>query len=178
MKRLTFIAAVGVAACLLSCRTQKTMTDADLNSTLSYADTTKTVVDTDIHKRIDTDTTQTAATYEGVGVIEFVDGGGKVSIDSTGIVILGVKNIKSRRKGSFVQKKSAVKKVDEVAAHREQLSGVKVDRTRHEKHTEKKEPARKWYETALARLGLGVCIAILILWLSLCLKKKFFKLSD
>lgn len=173
MKRLTLIAAVGVAACLLSCRTQKTMTGADLNSTLSYVDTTKTVADTGIHKRIYTDTAKTAATYDGVGVIEFVEGGGKVSIDSTGIVILdGVKNIQSRHKGSFAQKKSAVKKVDEVAAHREQLSGVKVDRTQHEKYTERKEPAQKWYETALARLGLGVCIAALIWLMFLYLRRK------
>ncbi len=34
-------------------------------------------------------------------------------------------------------------------------------------------PAQKWYETALARLGLGVCIAALMWLLFLYIKRKF-----
>lgn len=174
MKRLTLIAAAGVAACLFSCRTQNAVTTTDRDSNLSYADTTKTVADTAGRKQIDTDTTKTAVNYEGVGLIEFVEGGGKVSIDSAGNVTFeGVKNIKGQRKGNIAQDKGVTRKVEEAAGHREQLNGVAADQTQREKRTEKKTPAQKWYETAFARIGLGVCIAALMWLLFLYLKRKF-----
>lgn len=174
MKRLTLIAAAGVAACLFSCRTQNAVTTTDRDSNLSYADTTKTVADTAGRKQIDTDTTKTAVNYEGVGLIEFVEGGGKVSIDSAGNVTFeGVKNIKGQRKGNIAQDKGVTRKVEEAAGHREQLNGVAADQTQREKRTEKKAPAQKWYETAFARIGLGVCIAALMWLLFLYLKRKF-----
>lgn len=174
MKRLTLIAAVGVVACLFSCRTQKTVTSTDRDSSLSYADTTKTVADTIGHKQTTTDTTKTAAAYEGVGVIEFVEGGGKVSIDSAGNVTFeGVKNIKGQHKGSIAQNKGVTQKAEETAGHREQLNGVTADQSQREKRTEEKAPAQKWYETVLARLGLGVCIAALMWLLFLYIKRKF-----
>lgn len=174
MKRLTLIAAVGIAACLFSCRTQRGVTTTDRNSSLSYADTTKTIADTAGRKQIDTDTTKTTVNYEGVGVIEFVEGGGTVSIDSAGNVTFeGVKNIKGQRKGSIAQDKGVTRKGEEAAGHREQLNGVKADQTQREKRTAEKTPARKWYETTLARLGLGVCIAALMWLLFLYLKRKF-----
>lgn len=174
MKRLMILAATGIAVCLFSCRTQKAVTATDQNSTLSYADTTKIVADTTGRTQNDTDTTKTAATYEGVGLIEFVEGGGKVSIDSAGNVTFeGVKNIKGRRKGSIAQDKGVAHEVKETTGHHEQLNGVKADQTKQEKRTEEKAPAQKWYETALARLGLGVCIAALMWLLFLYLKRKF-----
>lgn len=174
MKRLRLIAVAGVAACLFSCKTHKTVTATDQSSTISFVDTTKTVADTAGRKQTDTDTTKTTVNYEGVGVIEFVEGGGKVSIDSAGNVTFeGVKNIKGQRKGNIEQDKGVTQKVEEVAGHREQLNGVKADQTQREKRTEEKPPARKWYETALARLGLGVCIAVLMWLIFLYLKRKF-----
>lgn len=174
MKRLTLIVAVGVVACLFSCRTQKAVINTDRDSSLSYADTTKTVADTIGHKRTTTDTTKTAAAYEGARVIEFVEGGGKVSIDSAGNVTFeGVKNIKGQHKGSIAQNKGLTQKNEETAGHRERLNGVTSDQTQREKRTEEKAPAQKWYETALARLGLDVCIAALMWLLFLYIKRKF-----
>ena len=174
MTRLMFLVAVGVMVCLFSCRTPKSLMNTYQNSTLLYADTTKTVADTTSYKQTDIDTTRTAATYEGVGLIEFVDGGGKVSIDTAGNVTFeGVKNIKGQRKGNIAQGKGVTQKVEEVAGHREQLNGVKADQTQHEKRTEEKITAPKWYETASARIGQGVCIAALMWLLFLYLKRKF-----
>lgn len=165
---------MGATTCILSCRTQKAVTATDQNSTLSYADTTKIVVDSTGRTQNDTDTTKTASIYEGVGFIEFVKGGDKVSIDSAGNVTFeGVRNIKGRRKGSIAQDKGVAHEIKETAGHREQLNGVKADQTQHEKRTEEKAPAQKWYETALARLGLGVCIAALMWLLFLYIKRKF-----
>lgn len=164
---------MGAAAGLLSCRTQKIVANTDRDSVLSYSDTTKAVADTASHKRTDTDTTKTAAAYEGAGVIEFVDGGGKVSIDTAGNVTFeGVKNIKGRHKGTIEQDNGVSRKSEETAAHREQSNGLKADQTRHEKRNEEKTPARKWYETTFARIGQGVCIAAILWLLFLYLKRK------
>lgn len=173
MKRLLLIAAVGVAGCLYSCKTHKTVTASDLNAAQSYVDTTKTVADTAGRKQTNTDITKKRVAYESVGVIEFVEGGGKVSIDRAGNVTFdGVKNVKGQRKGSIAQDKGISQKTEETAGHSEQLNGVRSDQAKQIKQTEEKTPTQKWYETALARLGLGVCIAALLWVLFLYLHRK------
>lgn len=174
MRKLTLFAAGVIAACLFSCRTHKTVTATDQSSTISYVDTTKTVADTAGRKQTNTDTTKNRVVYEGVGVIEFVESGGKVSIDKAGNVTFdGVKNVKGQHKGSIAQDKGVSQKTEETAGHSEQLNGVRADQAKQVKQTEEKTPARKWYETALARIGQGVCIAALMWLLFLYLKRKF-----
>lgn len=174
MKRLLLIAAVGVAGSLYSCKTHKTVTTSDLDVTQSYIDTTKTVADTAGRKQTNTDTTKNRIDYEGVGVIEFVEGGGKVSIDKAGNVTFdGVKNVKGQHKGSIAQDKGVSQKTEETAAHREQLNGVGADQSQREKRTQETTPAQKWYDTMFARIGLGVCIAAILWMLFLYLKRKF-----
>ncbi len=166
---------VAIAALfMISCRANRSISDIGYSQELSYADTTKIVVDTIGRKRTDTDTTKTTAIYEDVGLIEFVESGGKVSIDSAGNVTFeGVKKVKTQHKGSIAQDKGVNHHVEEAAGHREQLNGVEADQTRHEKRIEEKRPSAKWYETAFARLGQGICIAALIWLLFLYLKRKF-----
>lgn len=165
---------MGAAAGLLSCRTQKIVANTDQSSSLSYADTTKTVADTAGRKQTNTDTTKNRVAYEGVGVIEFVEGGGKVSIDKAGNVTFdGVKNVKGQHKGSIAQDKGVSQKTEETAGHSEQLNGVRADQAKQVKHTEEKALAQKWYDTMFARIGLGVCIAALMWLLFLYLKRKF-----
>lgn len=176
MKRLLLIAAVGVgvAGCLYSCKTHKTVTASDLNAAQSYVDTTKTVADTAGRKQTNTDTTTNRVAYEGGGVIEFVEGGGKVSIDKAGNVTFdGVRNVKGQHKGSIAQDKGVSQKTEETAGHSEQLYGVRADQAKQVKQAEEKAPAQKWYDTMFARIGLGVCIAALMWLLFLCLKRKF-----
>lgn len=164
---------MAAAACLLSCRTQKIGTTTDQSSEASYIDTTKTVTDSARYIQTDTDTTRTSATYEGVGVIEFVGTGGKVSIDTAGnITFEGVRNIRGRRKGTAAQEKGSARNIDQTAGHLEQLKGMAAGHSRSEKRAEEKTPAQKWYETALARIGRAVCIALLLWLLFLYLKRK------
>lgn len=174
LELIAYMAIVLMTVILIcSCSTQKSVTNTDRNSSLSYADTTKIVADTTGYKQTDTDTTKTVATYEGIGLIEFVDGGGKVSIDSAGNVTFeGIKNIKGKHKGSIAQGKGIIRNAEETSGHREQLNGIKVDQTQREKRTEEKTPAQRWYETAFARIGQGVCIAALMWLLFLYLKRK------
>lgn len=173
MRKLTLFSAGVITACLFSCRTHKTVTATDQSSTISFVDTTKLVSDIATHKVNTIDTTKTAATYEGGGMIEFVEGGGKVNIDPSGNVTLeGVKNIKGQHKGSTAQEKGVTQQVEDTAGHREQATGVEAKQENQQKRTEEKTPAQKWYETALARLGLGVCIAVLLWVLFLYLRRK------
>lgn len=173
MKQILLITALCAVACLLSCRTHKTVTATDRDSAMSYVDTTVTTADTFGLRQTDTDTTRTAATYESDGLIEFVDGGGKVTFDSTGAITFdGVMMIRGHHGGAFTLDRGISRQAEETAAHREQLNGVASDTTSHENRAEEKAPARKWYDTILARLGLGVCIAALIWLLFLYLKRK------
>ena len=173
MKRLTLIAAVGIEACLFSCRTQKAVTTIDQDSSLSYVDTTKTAADTASHKVNAIDTTKITTAFEGNNVIEFVEGGGKVSIDPAGNMTLeGVKNMRGQHKGCIAQEKGVSQQVEDTAAYHEQVNGVEAKKTDRQKCTEEKTTAKKWYETALARLGLGVCIAALLWVLFLYLRRK------
>lgn len=174
MKTLLMIAATCVAACLFSCRPQKSVTNINRDNILSYTDTTTTETDTTGLKQTNTDTTKTAVNYEGGGVIEFVEGGGKVCINSAGNVTFeGIKTIKGQHKENISQDKGVTRTVEETVGHREWLNSVKAGQTQREKRSEEKTSAQKWYETALARLGLGVCIAVLMWLISLYLKRKF-----
>ena len=114
-----------------------------------------------------------AAAFEGRKLIEFVEGGGKVNIAPDGNVTLeGVKSIKSQRKGSVAQDKGVSQQVEDTAGHHEQANGIQAEQNDQQKYTEEMTPAQKWYETALARLGLGVCIAALLWVLFLYLRRK------
>lgn len=173
MRKLTLFAAGVIAACLFSCRTHKTVTATDQSSTISFVDTTKLVDDTASHKVNTIDTTKTATAFEGSGMIEFVEGGGKVNIAPDGNVSLeGVKNIKGQHKGNVAQDKGVSQQVEDTAGHHEQANGIQAEQNDQQKRTEEKTPAQKWYETALARLGLGVCIAALLWVLFLYLRRK------
>lgn len=171
MSRLLFCMAA--AACLLSCRTQKAVTATDQRSEVSYVDTTQTVTATTRYTQTETDTTRTSAAYEGVGVIEFVETGGKVSIDSAGNVTFeGVRNIRGRCKGTATRENGIARHKEQTSGHVEQSKGVAADHSHIEKHTEETPPAQKWYNTAFARIGQAVCLAFLLWLLFLYLKRK------
>lgn len=171
MRRLLFC--IVAAACLLSCRTQKAITTTDHNSAARYVDTTITSTDSARNIQTDTDTTSTSVSYEGVGVIDFVETGGKVSIDTAGnITFEGVRNIRGRRKGTAVQEKGSTRDIEQTAGRIKQSKGVAADHSRSEKRTEETPPAPKWYNTAFARIGQAVCLAFLLWLLFLYLKRK------
>lgn len=171
MRRLLFC--MVAAVCLLSCRTQMAVTTTDQSSEASYVDTTKTVTNSARYIQTDTDTTRTSATYEGVGVIDFVETGGKVSIDSAGnITFEGVRNIRGRRKGTAAQKEGSARNIEQTAGHLEQSKGVVADHSRSEKRTEETPPTPKWRSTIFARIGQAVCLAFLLWLLFLYLKRK------
>ena len=128
------------------CRTKKVVTDE--SSTVSLIDTTKTAADSLTAAHDLTDTTKTTQTEEESEVVEFVDGGGTITIDTI---------------------------ADEVSqVHNEQANGIKADesKTSHgESETKIEKPV--WYQTVLAKIGGLCCIAALLWALFLYLKRKF-----
>lgn len=172
MKRLTLLAAVSMAVCLFSCRSKQAIV-TDSNNVVSITDTTKVVSDTATYRHTETDTTKTAGHYEGGGMVEFVEGGGKVSIDTAGnVTIEGVKNIKGAHRGSLTQDKGITQTEDKASGHTEKLNGVTNDRTDHIKQAEEKKQSKTWYEEIFISVGALCCIALLMWVLFLYLKQK------
>ena len=107
--------------------------------------------------------------------IEFVDGGGTVTIDSTGNVTLsGVKSIKGNFKQKAKEEKGITQADESVSTHNSKHGGIGLieSENRHEMKESKAE-APKWYQTILAKIGGLCCIAALIYAIFLYLKRKF-----
>lgn len=152
-----FVGAAFVAAlCMLSCRTQKVAT-TDRSSEASYVDTTKTVADSACYIQTDTDTARISADVEDAGIIEFIEGGGKVSIDSTGnVVIEGVRNIRSRHRGNIAQEKGSARSIEQTAGRIKQLKGVSADQTSNEKR-----PMTRWQQAKMDFGGAAIGATVL-----------------
>lgn len=161
--------------CLIfaGCRTKKVITDE--SSTVSLIDTTKTAADSLTATRNITDKTKTTQTEEENDQVEFVNGGGTITIDTAGNVTLsGVKSYKGNRKAAQHEERG-ITIADEVShVHNEQANGIKSDesKTSHEESNTKTEKP-VWYQTVLAKIGRLCCIAALLWVLFLYLKRKF-----
>ena len=84
-----------------------------------------------------------------------------------------MKNIKGAHRGSLIQDKGITQTEDKTSGHTEQLNGVTAEQTNRHKAEEKEKPTvTKWYNTMFARIGQGVCIALLMWLLFLYLKRK------
>lgn len=173
MKLYLHLIAAFAAISLFSCKAKKAIV-TDTTQSVEYADTTKVIENLIKQTNETTDTTKTAAGYENRGEVEFIEGGGKVTIDSTGNMILeGVKAIRGHGKGAIIQANGITEKKDSIDRHREQANGIQARRNDATKQTDTKPEQPKWYETMFMRIGLGVCIAALMWLLFLYLKRKF-----
>lgn len=172
MKPPIILIAAFAAVCLISCKAHKAVVTESVEN-LQRTDTTKTTIDTLTHRQQTTDTTKTAATFEGGGMVEFVEGGGKVTIDSAGNVTLsGVKGIRGHRKADIAQVNGKADNVEQTAGHRDQANGIMEETAKQIKQTDTKPEQTKWYNTMFARIGQGVCIAALLWLLFLYIKRK------
>lgn len=157
------IIAVLFALCAVSCRTRKQVIESETATAVSYIDTTVTVTDAVTRTLTETDTTKTAGTTESRGVVEFVDGGGSVSIDTAGNVTLnGVKRINGERLASASIENGVTRYRADVDTHSEQHNGIYTD----QQQTTRQTTEQKWHDSPFARIGVSVCIAVLI-WLYL-----------
>lgn len=155
------------------CRSHKTVIDESHNT--AFVDTTKVEADSLAQTTTSVDTTKTTTETENSAAIEFVDGGGTVTIDSAGNMTLsGVKSIKGNIKHKAKEEKG-ISQVDEsVSTHSSRHGGLGIIES-DERHVDKesKAEAPKWYQHILAKIGGLCCIAALIYALLLYLKRKF-----
>ena len=155
------------------CRSHKAVIDESHNT--AFVDTTKVEADSTSQSHQVTDTTKTETQTEQSASIEFVDGGGTVTIDSTGNVTLsGVKSIKGNFKQKAREEKGITRTDESVSTHNSKHGGIGLieSENRHETKESKAE-APKWYQTILAKIGGLCCIAALIYAIFLYLKRKF-----
>ena len=172
---------------LPACHTRRTAETVQQGSTITAIDTTHRVsdalemVDTTLttdsisaRHSIATDTTAASA------IVEFIPGGGWLSVDTAGTVTLrGVAPIRHSLSAATRHELTATathgiehRGHSATAIHNEQRAGLSTDSTFTTQTEKETTPARRWYETALIRLGLGVLIAALLYLLFLYLRRK------
>jgi hypothetical protein len=155
------------------CSSRKAVTATEIANDVSVADTAALTIDATLSTTTTVDTTKTVGKHESTDVVEFVEGGGRVNIDSAGnVTIEGVKIINSNRKSRNEQRKGITQSKDSTDTHAEQLNGVRIRDNSQIKAKETSKQATKWYDTLFVRLGQGVCIALLMWVLFLYLKRK------
>lgn len=169
----TVIAIILIVICiwfLCGCKAKQTVIKETVETITT--DTTKTTTDSTAVEINITDTTKTETTGGDSLMIEFVDTGGSVTIDSTGAVTLtGVKAI---RAGAVWQQKQQAGRTETgkiVETGKKEDKGISAKENRHTEKAEK--AARRWYENVLIRIGGLCCIAVIIWAIFLYIKRKF-----
>ena len=201
MKAVRILTVLMLIMALAGCRAKKAVIDE--SSAVVRIDTTKIAADTTGARQTvtiaaadsltttqaTTDTTKTATKQELNTVVEFVDNGGTVSIDTAGnLTLTGVKSIKGRltyekvkAKGFTHSEKTKQVAATEIAvaeestqAHTERINGTTAKEQRQSHQQRETTAVRpKWYQTVLAKIGGLCCIAVLLWLLFLYLKRKF-----
>lgn len=170
---LVIIALAIIAWLVCGCRSHKTVIDESHNT--AFVDTTKVEADSLAQTTTSVDTTKTTTETENSASIEFVDGGGTVTIDSTGNVTLsGVKSIKANFKQKAREEKGITQADESVSTHNSKHGGIGLIESENRHVTkESKAEAPKWCQTILAKISGLCCIAALIYAIFLYLKRKF-----
>lgn len=169
MKQLILI--LMAALMLIGCKAKQTVIKEE--TTTQVIDTTKTVTDTLGVVATHTDTTKTAKHVEQTATVEFVDGGGTVSIDTMGnVTIQGVKNITGKFKSDVLQVKGEANSTHISQNHSDQANGVTKNETQNRHTTEQVSRAIQWYEKPLIWIGSLCCIAAIIYAIFLYIHKK------
>lgn len=164
MKRLLYLlAALAVLVCLPGCKSKKAVIQE--SQTIQLTDTTKLRTDSTATTELRTDSTDVTAQESTASLVEFVDGGGTVTIDSAGRISLqGVKNIKAGKLSSWhaIKRTEAAKQSDSVTT--QQANGIKRDEATQRKEKTKVSTKPAWYNTMPVIIVFTICLAV-ILWL-------------
>lgn len=96
--KLTIYIIMCISMFLSSCTTKHSAAGNNKYRNINTTDTNRLSSASSIVSNVRIDTTKTSSVKECSVVVEFVDDGGSVSIDSTGVRLTGVKNIKNNRK--------------------------------------------------------------------------------
>ena len=157
---------------LIGCKAKQTVIKE--NATVSLIYTTRTVADSIGAVSNYSDTTTATKHVEQSATIEFVDGGGTVSIDTAGnITIQGLKSIKGTGKADVTIKNGVAERDSISASHTDQANGINKNESKQRETEEKISKAVQWYERPLIWIGSLCCIAVLLYILFIYLKRKF-----
>ena len=170
MKQLIII--ILATLILIGCRAKQTVINE--TQTASLIDTTHTVADTMSAVSIYTDTTTATQHVEQSASIEFVDGGGTVSIDTAGNVTMqGVKSIKGMGKADVTIKNGVAERDSISASHTDQANGITKNEAKQTNKEEKVSRAIQWWERPLIWIGALCCIAAILWVIFIYIHKKF-----
>lgn len=148
---------------LCGCKSHKVVTE------VTRIDTTKTVTDSVAVRTVTTDTAKSDTRATAFEVVQFVDSGGVILIDSMGNVSLqGVKLYKSARAYHRQAVRRAAQQTDSVCSSVIQSNGIKE----HCKQEQPEAKADKWYKSIVCPVVTLCCIAALLYLLFLYIKKK------
>ena len=169
MRALYILAALSLTAC----RATKVTTETDYTSTLTYVDTTKTEITAQQTTTLEIAICDSSASAESVSIVEFVETGGRIDIDSAGNISLsGVRHIAGRKTATA----EVIEKDSRLTADTDEtlIEQAAVDLREDTRATisESKTPGRQWYESLFFRIGQGVCIAALMWLLFLYLRRR------
>lgn len=171
MRGVLLVVAVTAVVCL-SCRTRRAIVRDD-SCALSVADSALMIADAGVSERSIVDTTRVAGRFDRRSMVQFVDGGGVIGIDTAGnVTIAGISRIVGAYSGDVERKSGVTVSGHDSATHSEQSENVNIIHRRHDRVEETPVQSRRWYETALMRVGQLCCLAFLLWMLFLYLRRK------
>lgn len=148
---------------LIGCKAKQNIVTENQTATLIDTTHTETNSMSAVSTTIVTDSS--GHHVEGQSLIEFVDGGGSVAIDTAGnVTINGIKSIKGKHQADSHQVKGVAKSDTVTASHTDQTNGITKNEARQGRKEEKASRAIRWYEKPLIWIGSLCCITA-ILWL-------------
>lgn len=117
--------------------------------------------------------TSTHIDTENGSVVEFIEGGGTVRIDSAGNVLFeGVATVRQNNRATLIQSEEQSSHTDTESSYIEQQQGVTVDSESHIKEVVNQPSGVEWYEKPFTKLGQVVFIALLLWVLFIYLRQK------
>ncbi len=158
-----FIIVLLATLMLIGCKAKQTVVNE--TTTATTVDTTRTIADTMGAVSIYTDTSKTNQHTQHATTVEFVDGGGVVSIDTAGNVTMqGVKSISGISTQDVAIQTGVSERDTTTATHTDTANGIAKNEAKQTRKEEKTSQALQWWHKPLIWIGALCCIAA-ILWL-------------
>lgn len=152
------------------CKSGKTTVE---HRTLSVSDTTHLLLQDSSTSSTTEQCTSTHIDTENGSVVEFIEGGGTVRIDTAGNVLFeGVATVRNRSRATLNQSEEQSSQASTESSYLEQQQAVTFDSEEHIKEVVNQSSGVKWYEKPFTKLGQGVFIALLLWTLFIYLRQK------
>lgn len=151
---------------LCGCKAKQTLTTESIT-----VDTSRVKIDSAVYHNEKTDSVSASLKYSDSAVIEFISGGGTISVDSAGVIRFhDVKSIKRQTKSSIGKAEKHTEKNDSLKKCQDQQNGVQSLTESSVGKAKTDQP--KWYNRVFIHIGWLCCIAALLYMLFLYLKRK------